>query len=331
MSFGSWRAWITIAAGAAVSAIFLWFALRQIEVQDVLAAFKTANYLYVLASAAALVAGLMLRATRWRLIANAQASKQGSFMRATYIGSLSNMVLPARAGEFIRIFTLVRLTGSRLVNSVVSSVMDRLVDIIMLLIVTAGLYFFMPRTTVVDKWLGTIVIVGGAIVVGVFILAVIMGWGRRWLTLLAERLLKGWKLRPDVFFSELHNETRQLLRGWKSVKLLSVVILIVVLDCLAIGGQLLAFHLQLPVVATILLWVFLSIGSMLPSAPGYIGVYQTAAIWGLSVFYVPPSSAVAVAIVLQATMLAVTFLMVGPSVFRLLKTALEARKGTSGK
>lgn len=321
-----WRTWGTIALGMAVSVLFVWLAARQVEGRDVVAAFAGANYLYVGLSALAIMAGLVLRAIRWRLIASAPLATQPSYIRAANIGALANMILPARAGEFIRIYTLARLTGSRLLNPVVSSVLDRLVDVGVLFAATLGLYLFLPRDANVDAWLHTIVIVSAAVLAVMVLVALLMGKGHAWLTLFTERWLANWRLRPDVFYAELRDETRHLLGGWFSLRLLGVVALIALLDCLVLAVLLVAFHLHLPIIATILLWVFLTVGSMLPSAPGYIGVYQTAAIWALSVFSVPASSAVAVAIVLQAATLVVTFAVTGPGFWRLLKSALAAQK-----
>lgn len=73
-----------------------------------------------------------------------------------------------------------------------------------------------------------------------------------------------------------------------------------------------ALHLSLPIEAPLLLWVFLAASSALPSAPGYVGVYQVAAIFALSFYGVKASPAVAVALVLQAATLVVAILMALP-------------------
>jgi len=61
-----------------------------------------------------------------------------------------------------------------------------------------------------------------------------------------------------------------------------------------------------------LLWVCLAAGSALPSAPGYVGVYQVASVWALGVFAVSPATAVALVTVLQLSTLLVAIAMAGP-------------------
>ena len=50
----------------------------------------------------------------------------------------------------------------------------------------------------------------------------------------------------------------------------------------------------------------LAASSALPSAPGYVGVYQLAAVWSLSSYNVPSYQAIAAAFVLQIVALAVS-------------------------
>ena len=320
------RTWFSIILGLTVSTFFLWLALRQVDFAALVEAVKSANYGFVLISCAALAAGLALRSLRWHMIAGAPPEAHLHFYHATTAGALSNMILPARAGEVVRIFALARLTGSRLANPVVSALLDRLMDVVAILLGAFALLFLLPNTGMLDQWLGTIVIVGGIITTAVFAAAAMMGVAQSLVARLAERWLKNWKMRPDAFFGELHAETRRVFESWMSFRLLVLLILILLVDWVAVGSQIFAFHLDLPPQAALLLWVFLVIGSLLPSAPGYIGVYQTAAVWALSFFSVPPSSAVALAVVLQAATYVVTFAMVGPGFWSLIKSALDAER-----
>lgn len=320
-----WRTGITVGLGFAVSGTFLWLALRQVDSDSLAVAFSSVDFPLVLVSAAALAVGLILRAVRWRVIAGAPASAHSHFSRATNIGVLSNMLLPGRAGDFVRIFTLARLSGARLAGAVASAVIDRLIDVFVLIASALALYFFLPLGAVLDRWL--IVMVSGGVIAmaGLLVFARSMGAWQTVFVRFAGRWLQKWNLRPEVFLAELRAEIKNLLSGWLSVELVLVAMSILFADFAAISALLWAFHLALPFVAALLLWVFLAAGSALPSAPGYVGVYQVAAVWALSFFAVPASSAVAIAVVLQVTMLIVAFLMTGPSFFGFLKSALAAR------
>jgi uncharacterized protein (TIRG00374 family) len=325
------RTWATLGLGFAVSGLFLWLALSQVDSKSLVMAFASVNLPFVLASAGALVGGLVLRAVRWRVIAGAPASSSSSFSRATNIGALSNMVLPGRAGEFVRILVLARLSDSRLASPVASALIDRLVDVFVLIASALVLYFLLPLSAVLDKWLTVMVAIGAIATGGLVILAKGVGTLQKLFLRMAGRWLQRWQLRPDIFLMELRTEIRNLLSGWLSIKLMLVSVLVLLADLAAISTLLWAFHLTLPFVATVLLWVFLAAGSSLPSAPGYVGVYQVAAVFALSFFSVPASSAVAIAVVLQVTTLVVTFLMAGPGFLGALKSALAARDLATNK
>ncbi|EFO33338.1 putative membrane protein [Roseibium sp. TrichSKD4] len=322
------RAWFSIVLGISVSVYFLWIALRQVDFSAMLDTLTSANYSYIAISAAALAAGIALRALRWHLIAGAPPETKKHYYHATTAGTLSNMILPARAGEVVRIFALSRLTDFPLANPIASALIDRLMDIVAIFLCAGVLLFTLPGHGVLDQWLGTIFLVGAIITVSTFAATAGLGVVQRLVSRIVERWLSNWKVRPDVFFAELHLESRRVMSSTMRLRLILVAFLILVVDLLAVGFQIFAFHLNAPLLAIPLLWIFLVIGSMLPSAPGYIGIYQTAAIWALSFFAVPPSSAVALAIALQAATYFVAFTMAGPGFWKLIKSSLAAQKAS---
>jgi hypothetical protein len=63
----------------------------------------------------------------------------------------------------------------------------------------------------------------------------------------------------------------------------------------------LAFDLKLPLDASFLVLAVVSVGIMLPSGPGFIGLYQVLTVISLNLYNVQESSAKAVAIIMWAT------------------------------
>jgi uncharacterized protein (TIRG00374 family) len=64
---------------------------------------------------------------------------------------------------------------------------------------------------------------------------------------------------------------------------------------------LLAFNLELPPLTSVFLIVLLSLGSMIPSAPAFLGTLQYACVVGLGVYDVDRSQALAFSAVYHAT------------------------------
>lgn len=322
MNARNWRKHATIVAGFVLSAFFLWLALRQVDGESLRKAFVTMNFLPVMFSAGALSVGILLRGVRWRVIAGFPKKAQHNFSRAANLGLLANLIFPGRAGEFVRVITLAKLSNSSLPGPLASALIDRLVDVFILAACASTLYCALPISALVGKWLTVFLIGGSVIALLVVFYARSSVLAEVLISRLAKRWLQRWPLKPEVFLAELRNEFRHLLRCWLSVELVVLATLILCADYSAIAGLIQAFDLSLPAEAPLLLWVFLASGSALPSAPGYVGVYQVAAIWALSFYAVSEPTAVAIATVLQLTTLAVAIVMAGPGALGIFKCAV---------
>jgi len=109
MKFG-WRG----ALGLVLSAAFLYFAFRGIELHRVVENIRQANVPLLVFSAVAATLIFPLRARRWKPILE-PIEPDIPFSRlwsATAIGMMINNVVPARAGEFARAYALSRSTPS---------------------------------------------------------------------------------------------------------------------------------------------------------------------------------------------------------------------------
>lgn len=319
MSKRNWRHQAAVGGGFLLSAFFLWLALRQVNVQSLGDSFGTIKYIPVLLCAVALSLGIVLRAVRWRVIAGFPTMEQHNFSRATDLGVLSNLLFPSRAGEFVRVITLAKLTRSSLPCPLASALIDRLVDVFVLLVSASVLYWLFPISALLGKWLTVFLVMGCVVTLLVVLYARSSGIGEALIARQANRWLQRWPLQPEVFLAELRAEFRRLLSNWLSIKLVALAALILCADYSAVAALLPAFGLSLPLEAPLLLWVFLAAGSALPSAPGYVGVYQVAAVWSLSFFSVSASTSVAIATTLQVVTLTVALVMVGARELRILK------------
>lgn len=328
MSKGKWQTRGTIGIGFAISGFFLWLALRQTDFNSLANAFSAFHYMPVLASAGLMALGVVLRAVRWRIISGCPASSHSYFARATNLGVLSNLIFPGRIGEFIKIITLAKLSGSTLSGPLASALIDRLVDMFTLIASALVLYLIMPIGAELEKWFIGLLASGALITV---FLVVFTRSSGRWEAIFAriiQRWLERWPLRPETFLKELREEFRRIFSGWISLELGLLSLVVFSIDYLTVAAFFFAFNIPISLEAPLLLWVFLAASSAMPSAPSYIGVYQAAAVLALSFYSVPASIAVALATVKQLTILGVALLMNGPSMFGLLRQSLAIEKNT---
>jgi uncharacterized protein (TIRG00374 family) len=255
--------------------------------------------------------GIALRGWRWSLIACERQSwrKTAVFIRATNLGVLGNQLLPSRLGDAARVFALARLLPTGLSESFGSAVIDRVCDVAVLLfsgwlVSTLAVSKAFPRT-----WLISL----GALLAALLIMLAIVctkrfhAWFEKW----AARWLRRWALHLNSFLSVFRVMSRRLLQLNVAVSVFGVMALIWLADYLTVAAAIWSIGLDLPMAAPMMLWVMLAIGSTLPSTPGYVGVYQLAAVLALAVYGVPAHQAVAISFVLQIITLSVPLLTAG--------------------
>lgn len=309
---------LALMTGFLVSGLLLWLALRGIDIAQVWQAFASVRYLPLALCVALVFCEILLRSVRWRIVMGLPRSEQGLVARATILGVLANMILPGRAGEFVRAITLARLRGTSLAGPLAGGVIDRLIDMLVLLITGTVVYLLYPVGALLGKWLLGLTILFAALggLAALRVSSLYRLFAAQWLALL-RRMLSKWPVSVETFLVELKREFVQASRGSVRAELLLIVLLILAVDYATFAALLAAFGLSVPPLAPLLLWVFFAAGSILPSAPGYVGVYQVAAIWALALFAVPAATAVAIATVFQIVMLCVALLAAGPSALRL--------------
>jgi uncharacterized protein (TIRG00374 family) len=297
-----------IVLGTAATVFFLWLALRNVDISAVGDALETANYWFLIPAALCTVGGFGMRTLRWSFIL--RPSKSIPFQRlfpVMMVGFAANNLLPARIGEFVRAF----LTGSRegvsrstaLATIVVERVCDGL-TLLSLMTVTL-LLFPIPMD---DSKLQAVVI-GASLIFGVATV-VLLG-----LILFPTRMLVpirfGIGRLPERFASRADLLIDAFLEGLRSLRdlrsLLSLAALSIgiwTLECATFAFVLRAFPLGLSagewLAAAAFLLVFVNLGIMVPSVPGYIGTYQFFATLALSAFAVNDDYAFGLAVVAHA-------------------------------
>ena len=162
--------WPTIFIGFSLSGLFLWLALRQVSKNNLISAFSNIDYQNVFVCCIALIVGIILRSARWRIISAYPFSQQLSFARATSLGVLTNLVIPARIGEIVRIITIIKIVGCSIARAFSSALIDRLVDMFVLLSVATALYLVFPIGEFINMWLLTFFLIAASILALIFFL-----------------------------------------------------------------------------------------------------------------------------------------------------------------
>jgi uncharacterized protein (TIRG00374 family) len=302
--------------GLVLSGIFLWLAVRDADPDAVRAALREADIGLVLLAVVAFMFGYLLQATRWRRIAATPQVGLRRFYEMVLGGLACNNVLPIRIGEVVRAGWLSReapMPGGRALGSVA---LDRVCDVIALaLFLVVGL-----QAVPTPEWLQRMVI--GAAILIVLIVA----------TLVFARLYtrsRGRDRRERGRVRRIVRDTIDFL-GEPIGRHRAAVWLVLSVAAWGIGSVAVylvarSVSVDLDPLEAIFVASALALGVAIPSSPGYIGTYQWIGVSALGLLDVPPSQALAFAILMQASWYVPTTVIGGAIIIaRALRNPLKA-------
>jgi uncharacterized protein (TIRG00374 family) len=288
---------VTVAAGIAISVAALWLAIRGIEWSQTLDAMRNADAGQLALALLFVVAGIALRAERWRIVIPGRVPYRTTY-RANALGFFFNYVYPARAGDALKVVSLHRATGQSLARLSASAVIDRLIDVLVLLAATTAVFWLAPELV-----LGrSLFYVGSAgLIVAV---ALVFSPPGDLLLRSCHAYLDGRADRPIAatlrrFVERFRGFRGDMLAARRQWLLLTASALVALADYLAVLFLLRTFGWQLPLLAPVAVWAIVSLGAALPSAPAGIGVHQLACIVALGIFGIPAADAFAFSLTFQ--------------------------------
>jgi glycosyltransferase 2 family protein len=306
------KKFLIFSLGIAISGIFLLIALQQVEWSLFVQALGGVDAKWLMAAWVFLLLGVGLRTARWNVISGKGAAFFSSFWQAVNLGYLGNMILPARAGEILRMAAIHRLASLPHGFAISSAVADRLFDGLsmgLFLIVVFSYHGQGIADSMAMIWLAFFFVFLGMLLTG------FIRYGDK-LPANMKKILHGfsWTDRIRHWYGQAF-EGSQVLRNPRRLWVIVWISLAAFMaDILMLFMLLTSFGWELPFMAAVSLAVFLVAGSSLPSAPGYVGIYQVACVLALRLFHVDASGAVALSVVLQMLLLS-NFLFFGGIAF----------------
>lgn len=134
----------------AISALLMWYALKELDFERLWAELKNANFLWVGLSLLMAVAAYLSRAYRWQMQIKPTGHMPSfqSTYNAMMVGYVANLVLP-RMGEVVRCSILKRTDNIPVNKGFGTVIAERIVDMIMLLLVI-GIAFLVEFRRIKD-------------------------------------------------------------------------------------------------------------------------------------------------------------------------------------
>ncbi len=291
---------LRLVIGLLLSALGIWAVARNANWEQVVAAAAGVNPAWFLVTIVLIVVAVWLRASRWRrLLDSASPIGVSRLFGIMMIGYLINTVLPARLGEPARAVILADTEGVPAAKGISTIVVERLLDVLTVLVALAVVSLAMD----LPGWLTTSALLLGTGSVVSFFLLILAGYRRAWLLNRIARLETRFSPRRVQF---VMRQMDNLLAGTDCLRQPRNLVMILMHSALIWLSSVfqslsvfLAFGLELVWTAPTLTVVANALGMVVPSSPGYIGVFHAITVAVLELFTVPTNLALSVAIVLH--------------------------------
>ena len=311
---------ISLIIGIAVSLVTLKWAFRHVPLEDLLTYLTSMHYGWVAAAILTTLFSFVLRVLRWQVLLS--AARSVPFWHAFHplmIGFMVNCVLPGRVGELARPAILYQRSQVPYPTGLATVVAERLFDTVILLVLLAAVFFWVPINTAPQVQFGSYQLNGellqrtangiaaASVVLVCCAVAISNGYLRGWMARIINWLPRSlkflgarwedrgrrWLARPLIGI--LENAAKGLATIKKPFK---------VLLCLALSfGNWLLLGLSYYMVARgapgidlaffdlLVVMIIICFFIALPSVPGFWGLWEAGGVFALALFGVASPSA----------------------------------------
>ncbi len=260
---------IIISVGAA------WFAIQGINFSQVGDTFSRLNWWWLALSLIPYFLALAFKITRWQLLFKPSPKIALNRLWATLmISYLFNTVLPARLGEVVRGYALSRSEKISPIRVFSTILLEKILDIMMMVVFLLAL---LPFINISNDLRQAAFLTGGVVLV-TFLFCVLMAAFRQQSEQIINFLLKFLPavLRIKIFLlvGEILDVLSLLLNFKLSLNLWAQTLMLWLI--VAVNYMFIAFALNIPLSfeVALVLMIALNLGMAVPSAPGYIGVFE---------------------------------------------------------
>lgn len=296
-----WQLWL----GILVSAVFLWLALRGLELNTVWADIRAARYGWLIPGVLAYFVGVWVRTWRWDyMLRPVKHMPVSRLFPVVVIGYMGNNIYPFRAGELLRSYVLRRREGVAMSASLATVIVERVFDgLVMLVFVFVAL----PFTPIPSESVRSVVIIASVAFLGALLvffgMAAMPGRAYSLVEWVGNRFLPG-RVRPPLLdFTHRFLDGLESLRNFRNVLMIFFTSIIIwLLETVKYWFVMQAFPFEVSFFALMLMNGVVNLATTLPSAPGYVGTFDAPGIAILTLYGVNESLAGAYTLVLHAAL-----------------------------
>jgi glycosyltransferase 2 family protein len=298
----------TVAVSLLAIALFAWF-LSRANLADVGAQVRHARPGLLVAALGLVAITFWVRAVRWQyLLAPIGPTRFRTAFRTTVIGFAALSLLPARAGDLLRPYLLARQDGISAPAAFATIVMERVLDLIAVLILLAVyVWGFSDPSTLPPTLRGPIEVASALAGLGAVVMMVVMWVLATHPERIGAFVAAATRVLPRKLGARLGAVVQMFSGGFavaRKPRSLAMAFIWSLPLWLILAGEIWlvsrAFNIHMPFPGSFLLQALLVIGVAVPT-PGAVGSYHEAFRLGVTTFFgTPNDAAVAAAIVVHA-------------------------------
>ncbi len=289
--------------GVAISVVALAVVVRSVDLGATWAVLRTAQPQWVALLVAFVVADIILRAVRWKvLLAPVATVPFGATLGSLLVGYLANNILPARLGEIVRSHDLGERTGVSRSTILGTIVVERVVDTVVVVAIASVAILVLSVRGIVASAVLVGLAVTALLVVGIAVgIAAhrlpgaerVAAWLDRWprVRSVLVRLREGLSIAKDA--RTMGAAVLLSLGSWSCT-------------VLAFAAVAQSVGIEPTIGQAALLAAGVNLATAIPAAPGYVGTFELAAVTIAASVGIDREPALAIAVLVHATSLLLT-------------------------
>jgi uncharacterized protein (TIRG00374 family) len=299
------RKLVVLGLGPALSAAFLWIALRNVDLGQSWATLRRLDPAFLAIPVVLALLNFLVRAWRWQLLFPASSRPGlGAAFRAFTISIAANNLLPGRAGDLARCVLIgKRVSLSDTTVAAGTLVVEKLLDGLAVLAVVACAL----RLLASEEWLRQLAIVSAFVFGGALVFVLLLRWRTDWVTGLLHRAASR---RTFPGAARLAGLVDSFAHGITAVTSPSILFVVCLLTAAIWATEAALFYvfgrslgISLAADGSLIAAAILGLGLMVPAAPGALGTYEFFGSAAVRLVGVAPAPALALVLLLHAWVL----------------------------
>jgi uncharacterized protein (TIRG00374 family) len=289
------RPTLTVLLGIALSALFLWLALRNVDFAALRAALARADLVWVVPLLVLLAGFCVAKAWRWAMLLDLPLrTALAPLVHAVLVGYAATSLLPLQLGEVVRAWAAARAVERPAAVVIVSIALERILDLFAVLLVLGAVLLAGGPLPVGLLRTGYVMAAGAVLLLAA--LVVYVGWTEqclRWTARVIRFLPRGFqdKVLAQLRAGAVGAVTLKRPSAWAPLLISSIAQWGLMCGCIAVSCMALGLQTPPPAYAAVLGLTI--VGMSLPSGPGYVGSIQLAFSLALAPFGVSTADAIA--------------------------------------